>query len=249
VTRSIIIAGLVAVCCIITATLARAEKLTVGFGFAKPPFVFAKTPKDQDDLRGIELEIMRQALAERGHSFDVRYMTYNRLSLSLKTGKIDAAATVRPELEGVYYSDNFVYFHNVAITRKSDNIRLDRLSDLKTRKIIAWQGATKDLGASFNEVANLAPLYRELADQGKQVKLFLRGRVNTIVIDRNIFSYWAKNYGEAPQRYMYHPLFGGRTNFAVGFIKKSWRDDFNWGLRILKKSGRYDALYTKYSGG
>ena len=113
-------------------------------------------------------------------------------------------------------------------------------------RIVAWQGATKDLGPAFEKAVSKADLYREIADQGKQVLLFLKGRVDVAVIDGNIFDYWAKVHGESSSTFEYHAIFGDRTSFVVGFVSAEIRDDFNEGLRAIKKSGAYEAIFCKY---
>ncbi len=231
---------------LLAANGAFADELTVGFGIAKPPFVFAKSIHDIDQTQGIELDVMRQALAVKGHSFLPRYVSYNRLAYELKVERVDAVATVRPELASAHYSEEFIYFHNYAVTRSGSGSPIRDVSDLAGRRIVAWQGAAKDLGPAFEKVVKKASLYREIADQGRQVLLFLKGRVDVTVIDANIFSYWVKVHGESPKVFDYHAIFGGRTSFVVGFVSARIRDDFNEGLRAIKKSGAYEEIFCKY---
>ena len=226
---------------------ALADQLSVAFSFAKPPYVFAQKLEDTFDTRGIELELMTQALAFKGHSFTPVYSTYDRLNGLVEAGKADAAATVRPEVEGLFYSQEFVYFHNFAITRK-DAPPLKTMGDLVGRSVVAWQGATKDLGPAFDAVDKQAGVYKEIPDQQRQVKLFLKGRANTIIIDGAIFKYWAKELGENPSEFNYSPLFGGKTSFVVGFKSEQFRDDFVAGMKKLRDSGEYKKIYRRFIG-
>ena len=66
------------------------------------------------------------------------------------------------------------------------------------------------------------------------------------MIDANIFSYWVKVHGVSPKVFDYHAIFGGRTSFVVGFVSARIRDDFNEGLRAIKKSGAYEEIFCKY---
>lgn len=225
---------------------ARADDYIFGFSYAKPPYVFAKLPRDTKELRGIELDIVREALAIKGHTFTPKFVSYNRLPEELASKTIDAAATVRPERNDVFYSKEFVYFQNFAITRPDGTNPLKSVHDLAGKRVVAWQGATKDLGESYANATKNFELYREIANQQKQVLLFLKGQVNVIVIDGPIFKHWAKAHGHKPSSFIYHPIFGDKTTFVVGFTSKQLRDDFDDGLAELKKTGEYDRIFNSY---
>jgi len=90
------------------AGISAADELKVAFSFAKPPYVFAEKLEDTYDLRGIELELMAKSLAFKGHTFTPVYTTYERLNGTLLAKRVNAAATVRPELKEAYYSKEFV---------------------------------------------------------------------------------------------------------------------------------------------
>jgi len=239
---------IVLICTMSGASLAKADHLTVAFSFAKPPYVFAEKLEDTYDTRGIELEIMTKALAFKGHSFKPLYTTYERLNGELQSGHVDAAATVRPELDNIFYSKEFVYFHNFAITRKNA-LPMKAMGDLVGRSLVAWQGATKDLGPAFAAASKQASVYKEIPDQQRQVKLFLKERVNTIIIDGSIFKFWTREMGENPKDFTYNSLFGGKTSFVVGFRSKKLRDDFNAGLAKLHASGEYKDIFRRFIGG
>ena len=223
-----------------------ATEVTVGFGYAKPPFVFALSEADNEENRGIELEIMEEALAYRGHSMKANYLCNDKLIPNLLDEIIDAAATVsQSNEENIYYSDEFVYFWNYAVTQPDDIKRISSIQNLEGRKVFAWQDAIKDLGSDFQEVTTKMEFYKELASQEQQVLLFLQKNADTLVIDWNIFSYFAKKYGYDPIRYHQYNIFGGKTGYKVGFRDAKLRDDFNLGLAYLKSSGHYNKIYNK----
>lgn len=233
--------------------LADEKPITVGFSYSKAPFVFASTPfKDADystqsGRNGIEIDIIREALAVTGRRFEVKYMTYNRLSAQLKAKRISVVATVRPEVEGAFYSDTFVYFKNAVITHAGFARDLMKIEDLSSVTSLAWQGARFDLGDSFKNAVDASSMYQEIPDQKKQVALFLSRRVDAIVIDEHIFLYWARvieKKGRAD--FKFHNVFPERTNFVAGFLDEKLRDDFNKGLRSIKANGVYDRIYQSY---
>lgn len=226
---------------------AHADDLTVVFSVAKPPFVFATHtgPARPGDMGGIELDITTAALGKRGHHFTPRYATYDELTGEVLAGRADAAATVRPENPALFYSGAFVFFHNFAITAPGTPAPAT-VADLARHRMVAWEGATKDLGPAFAAAAAKAPAYAEIGNQEDQAKAFFDGRFDTLVIDGNIFRYWARVMGRAPKDFAFAPLFGGETTFVVGFARKSLRDDFDAGLQAIKADGTYRAIFRRY---
>tara|TARA_R110000772_G_scaffold232195_1_gene343440 strand:+ start:30606 stop:31361 length:756 start_codon:yes stop_codon:yes gene_type:complete len=226
---------------------ARAGELTAAFAIAKPPFVYATQtgPAQAGDKGGIELDIMKAALAPRGHSFRAVYSTYDELTALVLDGRADAAATVRPENPALFYSNEFVSFHNVAVTRP-DGPAPAAIADLAGLSMVAWEGATKDLGPAFAEAAGASPNYAEMGDQKAQVKAFLDGAFQALIIDGTIFRYWKKVLGGKATDFQFHSLFGGRTPFVVGFADETIRDDFNTGLKEIRQNGVYDVLFNRH---
>lgn len=223
-----------------------ATEINVGFGYAKPPFVFALSSEDQDEDRGIELQIMKEALAYRGYSMKANYISNDNLIPNLEYKIIDAAATVAmSEKEGLYYSDEFVYFWNYAVTQPDDIKKISSVKELEGRKVIAWKDASKDLGSDFKKTTATMAFYKEAASQEQQVLLFLQKKADTLVIDWHIFYYWAKKHGYDPIKYNQHDIFDGKTQYRVAFRDSKLRDDFNEGLSYLKSSGRYEDIYNK----
>lgn len=226
---------------------ARADELTVAFAIAKPPFVHATRmgPAGPDDKGGIELDIMKAALAPRGHSFQAIYSTYDELTALVLDRRADAAATVRPENPALFYSNEFVSFHNVAVMRAGAPAPA-AIADLAGLSMVAWEGATKDLGPGFAEAAGKSPKYAEMGDQKAQVKAFLDGKFQALVIDGTIFRYWKKVLGGQASDFRFHALFGGHTPFVVGFADETIRNDFNAGLKEIRQNGVYDVLFNRH---
>lgn len=226
---------------------ARAGELTVAFAIAKPPFVYATQtgPAGPDDKGGIEPQIMKAALALRGRSFDALYSTYDQLTGLVLDGRADAAATVRPENPALFYSNEFVSFQNVAVLR-ADAPAPTTIADLASLSMVAWEGATKDLGPGFAAAAAASPKYAEMGDQKAQVQAFIEGRFDAVIIDRTIFRYWKKVLGGKAADFRFHSLFGERTPFVVGFADADIRDEFNAGLKEIRQNDVYDVLFNHH---
>ncbi|MEQ8807221.1 MAG: transporter substrate-binding domain-containing protein [Rhodospirillales bacterium] len=225
----------------------RAAEMTVAFAIAKPPFVHATQtgPAQAGDKGGIELDIMKAALAPRGHSFQALYSTYDQLTGLVLQGRAAAAATVRPENPALFYSNEFVSFHNVAVTR-ADAPAPAAIADLAGLSMVAWEGATKDLGPAFAEAAAKSSKYAEMGDQKAQVQAFLDGQFQALIIDGTIFRYWKKVLGGKAADFKFHALFGGHTPFVVGFADETIRNDFNSGLKEIRQNGVYDVLFNSH---
>jgi polar amino acid transport system substrate-binding protein len=231
------------------AGVAGAAELLIAHGLDKPPFVFGS------EQRGLEIDIMREALAFKGHTMRVVHIPNKRLQVAVQTAGVDGAATVREAEDGSFYSENFITFENYAITRRSAAIRLGSVADLKGHSIAAWQNAYRDLGAEFEAAfrpethAAYLKSYFELPSQRSQNQMFWYGRAEVIIVDKTIFLWYRKELAkevDTSADVVFHDLFPRRTHFQVAFKDKRIRDDFNEGLRHLRESGRYQQLVDAY---
>ena len=220
-----------------------AEELKLAVSLTLPPFVFS------DIDSGIDLEIVKEALASKGYSVRPVYVVYGRTAADLNAGKVDGALTVNKErgLDNVYLSDQYICYQNVAVSLKSKGYQITKVKDLADKKIIAFQDAAKILGSDFAEAAKSSPSYYEIPDQENQVALLFKNRADVIVMDINIFKYYQQNTKRADTSPAVDivTLFPASC-FSVGFTSEKVRDDFNEGLKELRGSGRYDEIFKKY---
>ncbi|WP_199244035.1 transporter substrate-binding domain-containing protein [Bacterioplanes sanyensis] len=173
-------------CCAIFSTAAKAEEIVMSVGLALPPYVIS------ENNHGMELDIVRAALAEKGHQLTVKYVPFMRVKTSLEDGKVNAAMTVNEAsgLNNVHYSDVHMTYQNVAVGLQSKGHQVASVQDLASFSIVAFQDATKYLGADFAAMAKANKGYKEMARQEAQIKLLFTGRTNLVVMDRNIFTYY-----------------------------------------------------------
>lgn len=223
-----------------------AQELQVVFSYSTPPYVFK-------DGSGIVITIEKEALAYRGYTLKPIFVNMGRGFEMFKHGYVDASSIIR-ENSGLeaYYSEPFMQYHNAAFALKSSNYKIEKLENLKGYNFIAFQNARKYLGTDFGAVASSAGKnYSEIADQKQQVYKLLMGRTNLVIMDRHIFKFY-KNELIAEQKVpedietelfeLFEP-----TEYKTAFKDKKLRDDFNEGIKYLKESGRYDAIYNYYS--
>ena len=104
---------------------APADVLHVGFGTHKPPYIY------EGERRGLEYELIERAAQNAGFEVTVYYAPMERLHLMLRRGEIDAIATTH-QRSGVkaYYSQTYIYYHNVAVALARRGYRIEHIADL-----------------------------------------------------------------------------------------------------------------------
>jgi len=240
---------MVALVALASAESAQAEELVIAFSLDTPPYVM------DEGKRGIEIDVVRAALDRRGYTFCVRQMPYGELADAVVTKGVDAAATVTKMENGTYYSENYITFHNVAITKKGSGLKINSIVDLKGKTIVAWQNAYEDLGPHFQALfspdvqAPYREKYKEIADQKQQVAMFWKGEAEVIVIGKSVMQWFTKELAgdvDTSAPLAYHKIFPAKTPFRISFKRKQVRNDFNAGLNEIRKSGVYEKIYDEY---
>ncbi len=219
------------------------KELKVAVGLALPPYII------QDTGVGIEVDILKQALADAGYTVKLIFVPFARIKVALSDGTADAALTIT-EASGItsaIYSDSHVTYKNVVITLKSRALKISGIADLSKLGIFAFQDALLYLGSDFAAMAKGNAKYAEIADQQSQVKMLFAGRTDAIIMDINIYKYFKKMIKDidVSQAVTIHEIFAP-TNYNIGFKDKAVCDLFNAGLKKLKSSGKYDLIISSY---
>ncbi len=229
-------------------TPALAGEVRVGIGRSISPYVIP------DELRGLEYDVAKEALAAEGHRLVPEFLPLAREVKAFEGGQIDAMLTQRPGgLPHAAYSDVYVVYRNYAITLESRDLAINGLADLADKSVLAFQNAALYLGPEFKAVAAANPNYREDSKQQAQPTLLFLDRVDVVVADSKIFN-WFANQSEVrakvdtSQPLRYHPLFPP-TEYRVAFRDAGLRDAFNRGLARLRADGQYDRIVARYSSG
>jgi polar amino acid transport system substrate-binding protein len=232
----------------VLAPITQAKDVSIIFGLALPPYVI------QENNSGFEVDIIREALAAKGHTLKPIYASFIVISQSLKENKADGAQRGNAELvegSGYFYADNqTVLYQDVAITLKKNNLKIDSVNDLKDKKVASFQGASKFLGTDFGAAVANNPNYSETAFELKKTQQLYANGLQVFVGDVNIFKYYrTKVTGlDTTQEVVFHKIFSNKdikNNHAV-FKEKQIRDDFDAGLKQLKTSGKYQEIIKKY---
>lgn len=219
----------------------------MAFGEKIPPFCFPETNS------GIELEVIGEALAYKGHRLVPKYFPFARIPLAFKERAVDAAMTDLGEdltPVGAFYGEPAVFYDNVFISLKERGLVIKRPQDLHGLTVISFQGAANRYPDWLGPVKKDGR-YFEQNDQELQVLTLDRGRYDVVLSDRNIFKYFTlklkRDRGLAPKPTEEHRFvtFNPR-DYRPLFRDKKIRDDFNAGLAHLKETGRFQAIYDEY---
>lgn len=217
----------------------------ISVGFSVPPYVI--TSKN----RGAELDIVREAMALEGYRIIPFYVSNKRRNAEFLDGVTDGAITVSSleELDG-FYSETYITYQNVAISLAANNLRVNRLTDLKGMRVVAFQTATKVLGKEFERLIPTFEFYQEVAKQREQITRLYAGDVDLVIGDKNILAWFVKNARfrerlDTSQPIAIHQVFLPGHKYAV-FRKHELTLAFNRGIEILKESGRYDEILSEY---
>lgn len=218
----------------------------MAFGERIPPFCFPHTNS------GIEVEVIREALAYRGHQLKPSYYPFARVPLAFKDHSVDATMTdLGQDLarHGGHYGDTAVMYDNVFITLRSRKLSIKKPSDLAGLSVVSFQGASNRF-PDWLEPVKRAGRYLEINDQAVQVKTLMLGRYDVVLSDRSIFKYFMLQLAREGQtmsavdEHVFttpNPL-----DYRPVFRDRQVRDDFNAGLKHMKDSGRVQAIYDKY---
>lgn len=231
--------------CLLIPGTAFARDLVIATSSSIPPYVIT------GQQRGIVVEMLQEALASKGYRIDFVYAPNRRVERLLEDKQVDGVYNLAGDsLQGVFFSEPVVDYHNVAITLPDAPWTLNTLSDLEGLKVVVFQNAAKFLGYEFEQLMNSHHAFPEVSNQRSQVLMLFRGRADVIIMEQRIFEYFYKQLeeqGEVGGGYLIHDLFPPAPRYAA-FVDQQLRDDFNDGLARLRDSGRWQAIIDSYLG-
>jgi len=223
------------------------QVLKIGVGNF-PPFFIEKENK------GIFIEITNEIFKQLPE-YTVQYifMSNNRLLHEINSGnRIDAACNI--------FSDSMVNAHlsvpvfrytDVAISKKSSLLVVNKISDLQGKSIAAYQGAKDLLGSEFKEMAIKNPQYSEHPHPRDTTYLMLSDSKDIRVGDINIFWHNLKNkhyteYAKADvSQFEIHALWPAVYSH-IAFKDKALKDSVNKVIAELIRNGKIKEIYTRH---
>jgi len=221
------------------------KEVNIFLGKNKEPYTF-----ENSFLRGIEYDLLEFILKKMNISIKKEKISSreNIYKEFKNNNEFDIATSLKKRKNDFYYSDDFISFDNIAITRHKDNIVIKDISSLKNKNILSFNLATKYLGADLYEIATKNEHYKEYKTQRKQVKDFLNTRFSVLIIDRNIFKWYLKELSSRDiSQYKFDDIFKEKSKLSVAFKNKHLRDSFNSKLQEIKISGKYQEIINNYT--
>ena len=219
----------------------------MAFGDRTPPYSIPETNT------GIEIEVISEALAYRGHALKPVYLPLSRIPIAFKSHIVDAAMTdlgedLRPY--GGFYGGSAVVYDNVFITLANRGLKITKPADLEGLSVISFVGGAKRYPKWLEQVVKQGR-YFEQNNQAVQVLTLELGRYDVVLSDRHTFNYFAAQQ-QAKQTKPLQPRVEHNfeainpENYRPVFLTRELRDDFNEGLKRLKASGRLQAICDHY---
>ncbi|MFO6422550.1 substrate-binding periplasmic protein [Motilimonas sp. KMU-193] len=220
---------------------ALAKDIRLAVGLALPPYYLAESNS------GLELEIIAAALAVNGHTLTPVFVPFARVIPSLANGFADAAAPANEssQYQGGYYSDSHISYVNVAVSMASQGIELENVSQLSKYSIVAFQNASQYLPLAYQQAVAENSRYSEKSRQDLQISMLTSGRAEVIVLDLNIFRYYAKEQNIDTSAMKVHRIFDS-VAYKVLFNDINLRNDFNVGLVEIRNNGLYQRIIDRY---
>jgi len=217
------------------------DEVLMVFGKSLAPYVIEKNNS------GVELSVIREALALQGHELVPVYTQLDRVSFMFDQNKVDAAHRyINKDIKtnSFFYGDVTIEYHDVFFTLHERNIRIEKPSDLSDYTLLSFQDAKNHYPKWLTEDYK----HSQTSSQINQVKLLQLGLVDIVLSDKNIFNYNSELYrlsSDAAMKGMRMHIFTSPYQYRPLFKSKKIAQAFNEGLKKLKKSGRYTEIISK----
>ena len=230
-----------------SSAICSAKEVVMAFSHDIPPYIFQKENK------GIEIDIITSALAQKGHTLKQLYFPLGRVPIAFKNKLVNAAMGdmgVDLSSHNAFYGEPAVIYNNVFITLSKKNISIKKPEDLDGLTVLAFQGAEKRYPKWLTKVKQENRFF-SISNQLTQVKLLNLDRYDVVLSDRYIFKYFVKRLSLVSDLHNIHfdehsfsksnPL-----DYRPVFRSEKIRDDFNQGLRKIKETGQFQKIYDFY---
>lgn len=219
-------------------TLAQAAPIKVGL-HDSAPWAYRDA---QGEITGIDYEIVKAILQREGIEAEFELYSYSRLLKLFSEQKLDIASPVAVPYPGAFYSQPYFTVLDVVINKSSKPRTINTLADLAGKTIVAYQQASEVLGPDFSAMIKKAH-YLEEPDREKQFELLMNDRVQLMVGDAKVLSYYAsKHYG--PASIQIHRIFPS-VDYPAAFWSAELQGKFNSGLLHLTESGDFEKIHAK----
>jgi polar amino acid transport system substrate-binding protein len=228
--------------CIACSFIAQAKtELTILVGLDKPPYI------DLNDSSGYELDLLRLLTQKMGYDAVFLHVPNARIKDLMLDGRADIATLQKPDptQQQLYFSLPYIRYQNVAASLASKSLQLRQLEQLKPYSVVAFHNARTLLGPEYQQLVRLVMNYQEVANQSQQLQMLLLERCDVVVMDRNIFYYYAKLAGQSMQPFDIAPVFSASL-YSAAFKNERLRNKFDKALAEVQQEPVFTQLQLKY---
>lgn len=232
---------------IMPSTIQAKQPLTIGVGNF-PPFFIEK------DESGLFLDITK-AIFSNLPEYEVSFifMSNSRLLHEINSGnRIDVACNIfKNSSVEAYLSEPIFRYTDVAISKKSQHLTLNSVSDLQGVSIAAYQGAMDLLGDNFKTMALSNPIYSEHPHPKDTTNLLVSDLTDVRIGDIHIF------YHDLKHKFYKDSESGNINNYSVHYLwpdvyshmafkDEALRDAVNVEIQKLTQDGTFAKIYQQY---
>lgn len=215
--------------------------LTILVGLDKPPYI------NLDDSSGYEMDLLREVTKHMGFDAVFIHVPNARIKDMLLQGNADVATIQKPDAgqPGLFYSKPYIRYQNVAASLSVKNLQLTQLDQLKPYTVVAFHNAGLLLGKNYQGLSKEIALYQEVANQSQQLQMLLLQRCDVVIMDRNIFFYYARQAGHSMQPFELAELFPASL-YSAAFRNAALQRKFDKALAELQQEPIFTQLQLKY---
>lgn len=218
-----------------------AKTINIVAGMSKPPYAYLEEGK----AVGFEIELVTQVLATIDVKPEFHLIPYARSMRMLANENVDAVLTASPIVfkDKTILTKPYISYQNVAISLADNKLDIDQVAHLGHYSMAAFQMASRVLGKPFNTATKTSPYYTELAEQNRQLEMLRQEKVQTLIMDINIFNYFkAADYPQVEIAEVF-PV----SLYGLAFKDPSLVKGFNRAWLSYRKSEQYQQLKLKYN--
>ncbi|PHR73083.1 MAG: hypothetical protein COA66_04615 [Arcobacter sp.] len=223
------------------------KEVSIAFSSDIEPYVLNK-----EYLKGIEYDLIKKILNKSNVKITKvkNFPLFNMNNVLAQNNDIDISVGVKDNKDNFFYSDDFISFQNVVVSRVADNFYINKVKDLKNKSIIAFSNAYEYLGPWYEKEFNLTNRdlnYSEASKYENMVRDFLNKEVDLIILDKNIFSWYLKKLSNnSIDEYKFDYIFPEKNTYKIAFRSSELRDVFNSNLEKIKDNGEYEDVFFDY---
>lgn len=223
------------------------QDLKIGIGNFAPFLV-------EEDHHGLFLELTEEIFKHLPkYNVTFVYMSNNRLLHEINSGhRIDVACNIfsNSQVNGFLSSPVFRYT-DVAVSKNSAKLKVNKISDLQGYSIAAYQGAKEMLGDDFKAMALTNPNYSEYSHPDETTYMMVAGEKDIRIGDIHIFLHdladkrYINEEKIAEKDFTIHRLWPDVYSH-IAFKDKVLRDSVNKVIKDLTTNGTIEAIYRKH---